>query len=149
MAKAIRKAGASPRVFLVDAQPVVLRGLQLLLHGQGRLDICGTADTVAAALEQIPAQCPDLAVVDLSLKGENSLKLIEQLRERCPEMKILVFSMHDRPSLIRAAVEAGAQGYVAKDKGSRHVLAAVQQLLAGKPYLPALRQPPRASRPPG
>lgn len=149
MAKAIRKAGGSPRVFLVDAQPVVLRGLQLLLHGQGRLDICGTADNAAAALEQIPAKRPDVAVVDLSLKGGDSLKLIEQLRERCPELKILVFSMHDRPSMIRAAMEAGAQGYVAKDKGSRQVLTAVQQLLAGKPYLPALGQSSRANRPQG
>ena len=56
------------RVFLVDDEPVVRRGLRLLFGAKPGLEVCGEAGSEQDALEGISASHPDLAVVDLSLK---------------------------------------------------------------------------------
>ena len=123
------------RVFLVDDEPTVRRGLRLLLEVKPGLAVCGEADNEHDALEQMLAQRPDLAVVDLTLKHGEGLALIKQLRQLCPALKILVFSMHREVHFATAAFAAGAQGYVIKEEGTEQVLAAIRVIMAGRPYL--------------
>jgi DNA-binding NarL/FixJ family response regulator len=123
------------RVFLVDDEPVVRRGLQLLFSAQPDLEVCGEAATEHEALEGILAQRPDVAVVDLSLKEGSGLSLINQLHQRRAAVKILVFSMHNQVHYAAAAFEAGAHGYVLKEEGAERVLDAVQAVLRGERYL--------------
>jgi DNA-binding NarL/FixJ family response regulator len=124
------------RIFLVDDQAVVLRGLQLLLHRQGHLAVCGTARKASDALQQVQLLAPELAVVDLNLGHgeEDGIKLIRQLRRHCPKLKILVFSMRGEIASAQAAFHAGAHGYVNKEEGAETLLEGLAVVLAGKPY---------------
>jgi len=74
---------------------------------------------------------PTLAVVDLSLAHGDSLRWLPRLRARCPGLKILVLSVHDEPSVRRAALEAGADGFVLKRAIATELLTAVDTALAG------------------
>ena len=135
MARTMENPTPKIRLFLVDDEPVVLKGLTLLLSGEPDLEVCGCADSSADALQRIPQLGPDLAVVDLTLKGEDGVDLIRELRQRCPKLKLLVFSMHHQISCVRRALEAGAHGYVTKDEGAEQVIGAIRLLLAGKCYV--------------
>jgi len=75
---------------------------------------------------------PTLAVVDLSLAHGDSLRWLPRLRALCPELKILVLSVHDEPSVRRAALEAGADGFVLKRSIATDLLTAVDAALAGE-----------------
>src|SRR5512137_880321 len=86
-------ASSRIRVFLVDDHPIVRRGFQLLLGMEADLIVCGEADSGPAALQKILALKPDVAVVDLSLKGSSGLELVKQLRAQGLKLKILIFSM--------------------------------------------------------
>jgi DNA-binding NarL/FixJ family response regulator len=68
---------------------------------------------------------PEMAVVDLSLARENSLGWLQSLRRRCPELKVIVISVHDEQSVRRAAMEAGADGFVLKRAIATDLLTAV------------------------
>ncbi len=57
---------------------------------------------------------PDVAVVDLSLAQAGSLNWLRALRERCPGLKVIVLSVHDEPTVRRAALDAGADAFVLK-----------------------------------
>ena len=74
---------------------------------------------------------PTLAVVDLSLAQGDNLRWLELLRQRSPGLKILVLSVHDEPSVRRAALEAGADGFVLKRAIATELLTAVDSALAG------------------
>jgi DNA-binding NarL/FixJ family response regulator len=128
------------RVYLVDDEPVVLRGLQLLLGGLPQLEVCGTARHASDARAQVQMLAPDLAVVDLNLgRGEEGgLTLLRQLRQLCPGMKLLVFSMHAESATALAAFQAGAAGYVSKEEGTTALLEALDAVLAGRPYFSPL-----------
>ena len=123
------------RLFLVDDEPIVRKGMRLLFSGEPNLTVCGEAETEHEALEGILAQQPDLAIVDLSLKLGDGLALIKELRRSSPALRILVFSMHDQVHFAAAAFAAGAHGYVVKEEGTERLLEAIRALITGGRYL--------------
>jgi DNA-binding NarL/FixJ family response regulator len=117
------------RIFVVDDNPVVRLGLRLLLSVESDLTVCGEADGAEKAFSQILLLRPDLAVVDLSLKQGNGLELIKRLRRALADLKILVFSMHDEPSCVRAARQAGADQFMPKEEGADRSVRTIRALL--------------------
>ncbi len=67
------------RVFLVDDHPLVREWLSALLRQQPDLVLAGEADTASAALAAMLSDPPDVAIVDLTLKGSSGLDLIKDL----------------------------------------------------------------------
>ena len=120
---------------VVDDQPMVSRGVELLLAGERDLVFCGEAESEPQALDRIAGLKPDVAVVDLTLKEGTGLSLIGRLRQRCPELKILVFSMHDQAHYVAGAFGAGAHGYVTKGEGTEKLVEAIHVVMSGKVYL--------------
>ena len=133
------------RLFLVDDEPIVRKGLRLLFGVEPSLAVCGEAENEHDALAGILALRPDLAVVDLGLKLGDGLSLIKQLHQLCPALKILVFSMHEQAHFVAAAFAAGAHGYVVKEEGTERLLEAIQVIMDGGSYL----SEPIAAKAPG
>ena len=136
MAKTDLKPGKPPaKVLIVDDHPVVRDGLAAQLASVGDLEVCGEAEDVAGALEQIRSARPDVAIIDISLKNGNGIDLIKRLRARNDPVRILVWSMYPEDLYAERALRAGAQGYVHKGRATREILAALRAVLAGKVYL--------------
>jgi DNA-binding NarL/FixJ family response regulator len=135
MARQQDSSGRKTRVFLVDDELIVRRGLRLLLSGEPDLEVCGEAATEHEALEGILARRPDLAIVDLTLQEGDGLALIKRLKTLCPGLRALVFSMHDQVHFATMAFAAGAQGYVVKEEGTERVLEAIHVVMEGGFYL--------------
>ncbi|MCG3194439.1 MAG: Chemotaxis response regulator protein-glutamate methylesterase [Thermoanaerobaculia bacterium] len=108
---------ASPaiRVLVVDDHPAVREGLALLLAAEG-IDVCAESGARTGALEHLEESRPDLAIVDLSLDGEDGLVLVGDLKAR--GVPTLVYSMHNDTRHVAGAFAAGALGYVAKSESS-------------------------------
>lgn len=66
------------------------------------------------ALEQLPADPPAVALVDINLPGLNGIECISRLKERCPQVAWLVLTMYEEDHLIFDALRAGACGYLLK-----------------------------------
>ena len=78
-------------------------------------------------------------LLDMQLPGEDGLHVLEELQKAQPGVAVLVVSMHDEPRFVRAAIYAGAKGYVLKGIGRRELLSAVRAAVAGEVVLdPAL-----------
>jgi DNA-binding NarL/FixJ family response regulator len=125
------------RVCIVDDHPLFRAQLRLLVEQEGDLDVCGEADNVPAALTLIRSTAPDLAIVDISLKGCSGLELLKDLRAQELGVPILVLSMHDESLYAERALRAGARGYITKQEASAKVMTAIRQVLAGEIYLDA------------
>jgi DNA-binding NarL/FixJ family response regulator len=117
------------RIYLVDDEPVVLRGLQLFLGRQPGMEIVGSAESVSIALVQAPALGPDIIVLDLTLRDGDGFRMISEFRASCPRARLLVFSMHAERAFIEAAIQAGADDYVVKEEGPEKLLQALDRLI--------------------
>lgn len=128
-------AASKVRVFIIEDHPITRQGLKALINQQLNLTVCGETDSPTDALEQVSALQPDLAVVDVSLKGTSGIELMKSLRERCPAMIMLVVSMHDEALFAERALRAGAMGYVMKNEAGDKIAVAIQHVLRGELYL--------------
>ena len=118
------------RVLIVDDHPMVRAGLCSMLSGD-EVEVVGEAGSGAEAVERAVALDPELVLLDLELPDLDGVETLTRLRARAPRAAVLMVSMHDDPSMVRRAVEAGAAGYVLKGIGRRELLAAVRAVRNG------------------
>jgi DNA-binding NarL/FixJ family response regulator len=123
------------RVVLVDDHPVVRSGYLRLLDQAGGIGVIAEADDGEAGYAAFVAGAPDVIVTDLAMPGGGGLELIRRVLLRDSRARVLVFSMHDGPMLVRRALEAGARGFVTKASPPDCLVDAVRALHAGQRYL--------------
>jgi DNA-binding NarL/FixJ family response regulator len=128
------KAKQKARIVVIDDHPVLCKGLMELLCSQPDLDCTGTADNTADAKRLIAQSEPDLMILDLRLKGGDTLDLIKSLRVEHPQLKVLVLSQYDEMLFAERVLRAGASGYVMKENATDEILSAVRRVLAGDIY---------------
>lgn len=120
------------QVLLVDDHPAVRQGLALLLAPE-EIVVCGEASGRAEALVSVEKRRPDVAIVDLSLDGEDGVGLIATLHQR--RVPVLVYSMHKDPRHVQSAIAAGALGYVTKREFHGVLVQAVREVVAGRRFV--------------
>jgi DNA-binding NarL/FixJ family response regulator len=123
------------RILIVDDHPLFREGLRRMIERNPEWTVCGEAADSAEALAAIPAQEPDLVMVDISLGGTSGLDLIKTVKAQYEELPVLVISMHDESLYAQRAIRAKAMGYVMKHEPAKTVQAAISKVLAGSLYL--------------
>src|SRR3954454_6343267 len=119
------------RVFLVDEQEVVRRGVAKVLEGDTALEVVGEAGSVSEALRRAPAVRPDVAVVAMRFPDGSGAHLCERLLALFPGLRLLVLSDSMANGLVQAAMRAGASGYLGKHVSGAVLLAAVRSVASG------------------
>jgi len=122
---------------IVDDHPLVRRGLAELISAEPDLEICGEAADADEAIQRIQDLKPDLAVIDIALKGSDGITLIKRIKAHQLDVKMLVSSMHDESLFAERALRAGAMGYINKEEATDLVIQAIRQVLGGQVYLSA------------
>lgn len=128
---------AAIRILLVDDHSIVREGYRALLAKQAGLQVVAEAADGIQAYRRFKECSPDVVITDISLPGSSGLELISRIRQRCAEARILVFSMHQNPSLAVQASRAGALGYVTKSSPPEALLRAIGEVYAGRHTLSA------------
>lgn len=118
-------------VLLVDDHPVVRRGLTALLSAQPWVRATVEASTAGEAAAAATSDPPDVAVVDLGLPDGNGLDLIRRLLMIAPACRVLVLTMNSDPGDVRAALEAGAHGFLVKETDPDLVVHALRTVAGG------------------
>ena len=122
------------KILLVDDHPILRQGLAQFIDQEPDLTACGEAEDVSGALAAIDALRPDMAVVDISLKGGDGLELLKHVKVRRPDLPVLILSMHDETVYAERCLRAGAQGYIMKGEPTEKVMAAIRCVLSGEIY---------------
>jgi DNA-binding NarL/FixJ family response regulator len=125
------------RVMCVDDHPIVREGIAAIISLQPDMTMAGTAATGREAIEQFDKMRPDVSLVDLRLPDMTGFDVITAIREKFPNARIVVLSSHEGDVDIQRALEAGAQGYVAKGIVRDELLDIIRGVHGGKRRLPA------------
>jgi two-component system, NarL family, response regulator NreC len=128
-------ASAPISIVLADDHKVVRSGLRMLLESDGRFAVTAESGDVAGTIDAVRRHRPRVLVLDLNMGGESSLESIPRLRSDAPETQIVVLTMQDNPAFARAALRAGAVGYVLKDAADAELMSAVELAAEGRTYL--------------
>ncbi|EHR73617.1 response regulator containing a CheY-like receiver domain and an HTH DNA-binding domain [Burkholderiales bacterium JOSHI_001] len=123
-------------VLLLDDHAVVRHGYRQWIDGEPDMRVVAEASTSAQACELLRQVLVDVAVVDLSLKGDSGLEAMRRMKERLPGLKMLVLTMHDHPGYALQAFRLGAMGYITKDSDPQQLLDALRQVATGQRVVP-------------
>lgn len=122
-------------IVLADDHTIVRSGLRLLLDAEDGFEVVAEAGDIAETLRKVRGYKPGVLVLDLSMPGGPSLAAIPSLLEASPGTAIVVLTMEQEPRFARAALRAGALGFVLKEAADTELVEAVQAAAAGVRYL--------------
>ena len=122
-------------VLVVDDHAMFRKGIVGILERCDEIVVLDESDSVEECLRSDALSRADVLILDISLGEEVGLDFIPDFRRRNPGIFVLILSMHNKPILIKKAINDGADGYVVKDSSPEILLDAVRALAEGKKYL--------------
>ena len=128
-------AKSKKKVVIVDDHPLFRERLAQLIKHELDLEVVGEAESAKEAIHLIRDRSPDLAIIDITLKGSSGLELIKNIKILSIGVPILVLSMHDESLYAERALRAGATGYITKHQAADEVLLAIRRVLAEEVYI--------------
>ena len=123
------------RVLIADDHSVLRSGLRLLLNAQSDITVVGEAADGVEVCERAQDLRPDVVLLDLSMPGPQSGNVIRDVQGICPATRILVLTMHDDAGYLRAALAAGAAGYLVKKAADTELISAIRAVHAGRTFV--------------
>ena len=131
------KFGTKSRIMIVDDHPMMRDGLTMRISSQSDMVVCGEAATEDEAVELVKQLCPDLVLIDISLKEGNGIELVKRVRLLNATTKMLVVSTFQESLYAERALRAGALGYLNKQETNEKLLEAIRTVLQGDRYVSA------------
>jgi len=123
------------RVVLADDHGVVRRGIRDFLAEAGDIAVVAEAENGLQAFDLVAQHQPDVVMLDIQMPGENGIEVARRLRADGLTLGILILTAFDDPPYIKAALEAGANGYVLKSSDADEIIEAVRAAHEGKTML--------------
>ena len=125
------------KIIIVENNDLHRTALRDLINAQEHLEVVSEAGSGGEALKIIEQSPADLVLLDLPLPGRSGYDILPEI-SKSADAKILVLNILESDHNIRAAFEAGADGYCFKDASSQDLLNAISSVLAGIRYVPYL-----------
>jgi len=122
---------------IVDDHPMMRDGLNMRISSQDDMEVCGEAATENAAVELVRQFCPDLVLIDISLKEGNGIELVKRIRLLNATTKMLVVSTFEESLYAERSLRAGALGYLNKNESNEKLIEAIRTVLRGDRYVSA------------
>jgi DNA-binding NarL/FixJ family response regulator len=123
------------RVLLVDDHALLTDSLSRLLDGEPDLEVVGVAGSVAEA-KQLARERMDVVLMDYRLPDGTGAEATRAIKARWPSARVVMLTaVHDDETVLES-IQAGADGYLTKDRAVEDVVAAVRAARAGETLLP-------------
>lgn len=135
------ESGAAPiGVFLVDDHRVVRTGLAAYLATEPGMVVVGEAGDGQRALAELAVlegvdRLPDVVLMDLQMPAMDGVTATAEIKRRWPDVEVVAVTSFVEEARIRAALEAGATGYLLKDADAGEVATAIRAAVAGEVHL--------------
>jgi two-component system response regulator DesR len=119
------------RVLLAEDSAILRDTLLAVLDLQDDLEMVAAVATGPEIVPAVRAHRPDVAVLDIDLPGLDGVSAAAQLSREVPECRVLILTALAQPAHLRAAIDAGVAGFLAKDTSADELIEAIRRIAAG------------------
>lgn len=116
---------------LADDEPLLRRGLKVLLETDDRIRVIAEASDGADLLDVVARVQPDVVLVDVQMPGVDGLEALRRLRDLPDPPVVAILTTFDLDDYVATALDLGAQGFLLKDAEPDALVRAVLDLAAG------------------
>lgn len=119
------------RVSLVEDDPGVRSNLASMIDGTPGFQCQATYEDGPTALKNIPANRPDVVLMDINLPGMLGTECVRRLKSVAPDVPVLMLTVYDDSEQIFKSLMAGATGYLLKRTPKDKLLEAIREITSG------------------
>lgn len=134
----MREFKRKSRVLLIDDNADHLRGVKELITLESSYEVVGTTTSANIGVNLVKKYRPDIVLMDVNMPEKDGLQAIQEIEKLELGVKIVCLSGYDDADLIFRAMKIGAKGYVLKTMASAQLIYAMDEVAAGKIYLPSV-----------
>ncbi|MBP1619865.1 MAG: DNA-binding response regulator [Acidobacteria bacterium] len=125
----------SIRIVIADDHGVLRAGLRALLNAEPDLEVVDEAADGDAAERLALRWKPDVVLLDVSMPGPTGIEVAARIKRQLPATHVLILTVHEDESLLRAALDAGASGYIVKRAVESELINAIRAIARGEVYV--------------
>jgi DNA-binding NarL/FixJ family response regulator len=118
-------------VSIVDDEKKLCKSIATFLNGSSGFRCVSIYGSAEAALQQLPADRPDVVLMDINMAGMDGIECVRRLKALAPQMQILMLTVYEDTEQIFEALAAGATGYLLKRLEPDELLQAIRDVQAG------------------
>lgn len=122
-------------VVLADDHEIVAQGLATMLSMEDGIEVLAVVGSGEDLLASVEEHEPDVALIDVSLRGMDGLAAVAKMRARQPDSKAVVLSMYTDEATVHRAVASGVSGYLPKDIRREELVQALRSVARGEGFL--------------
>lgn len=115
----------------MDDQMLMREALEHFVSSAGDLELVGSAANGAEAVERVAELTPDVVLMDLQMPRLDGVEATAVITERWPGVRVLAITTFSSEHYLVPALQAGVQGYIAKDSRPREVIEGIRAVYAG------------------
>ncbi len=120
------------RVLIADDQPLIRRGLALILAPAPGIEVVAEAEHGRQAVEFAHQHQPSVVLMDIRMPVLDGVEATERLTRELPDCRVLALSTFDLDEYVVAALRAGAAGFLPKDVSPEELLSAIRTVHTGE-----------------
>jgi DNA-binding NarL/FixJ family response regulator len=125
----------SIRVLIVDDDPLVRGGLQMMLGGAESIEVVGEADDGSTVLAAVDRHHPDVVLLDLRMPKLDGIGALTLLKQQPSPPAVVVLTTFDTDDHLLQALRNGAAGFLVKDTPPADIVRAIELVAAGESML--------------
>ena len=118
-------------VSIVDDEKELRQSITTFVNGSPGFQCISAYSTGETALKGLPADKPDVVLMDINLPGMSGIECVARLKERLPKVQVLMLTTYEESDLIFDSLRRGASGYLLKNMPPSELIQAVEQVHAG------------------
>lgn len=122
-------------IVYAEPQPLLRAGLRLLIERLPGMEVVADVGDGQALLDEVLGRHPQLVVTELALPQISGIEAMRRLMRHLPRLRVLVLSAQAEASHVRAALRAGAAGYLSKSADPAELNIALRAVMRGETYL--------------
>lgn len=119
------------RVLIAEDQTMLRGALAALLELEADITVVGEAANGHDALRMAHDEEPDVVVTDIEMPKRSGLELASDLKQAESKARVIILTTFARPGYLRRALDAGARGYLLKERPVRELAEAIRRVHAG------------------
>ena len=120
------------RVLIADDHLLFTEALEAILSADERIEVAGRARDGGEAVELVQTLEPDLVLMDVSMPVLDGIEATREIRAAGSDTAILMLTGSNSRADVDSAREAGASGYVTKDRIASELVDAIIEVAQGK-----------------
>lgn len=125
------------RILLIEDNRLLREGISALIKKQPDMNVVTTVGNGENILALIKKQKPNIVLLDLGLRSQNSLHIVKLVKKDFPEVKIIVMDLVPLQADVFEFVQSGVSGFMLKDISVAEFLKTIRSVMEGAQVLPA------------